>query len=612
MSKRRPIQVALIVTALSHSLFTSCVDNDYDLSKDIDMTVTVGGNNLTLPGSNTDTISLRKIFDLDDGESNTLKTNRGEIAGLNIGDYYLKESDGDEPTQSTLTVEPTYLKLGESTETAQELLFANPSLIGATEDIQVLVDLTTDFNIHNEEIPGQLREMDWVELSAPVYVRINFTSPDGIKKLTLQEGLTINFADYLEFETEQKDFYAANKNVISITQSTPINENGERISVKLKRIDLAAGGVKDKFIPSPDPKDESVYGTIDLDMDIKVNGDVALNVDDFPLGKTTAKAEFKAEIQIPGANVESARGIIAPNFDVNFDPINFVDVPEFLNDKETNIDLYDPQIFITVNNTAPVGINVVAEMVGLDEHDEPIMVNGQKARIQIGRNDYEEDNALYLENNKKKTFALSILPHTYMTEDTVMVLVSDLNRLISKIPAKIGVENINPTVPQKPYTVTLNRTHDITTQYEIITPLTFGENLNFVYKDTLDGWNEDLEDIKIKAVEVELITENTIPMEMFLEATPIYKDDIERQNVFVDVQGTITAGTGNINDGKEGSIKVNLTSDNGELEQLDGLALKITGKSNPSIAGTPLNEKQSLRIKDVKLRIKDGITVDLN
>ena len=50
--------------ALSLLGITACVDNAYDLSKDVDMTITVGGENLSIPGSNTDLITLEKIFDL--------------------------------------------------------------------------------------------------------------------------------------------------------------------------------------------------------------------------------------------------------------------------------------------------------------------------------------------------------------------------------------------------------------------------------------------------------------------------------------------------------------------------------------------------------------------
>ena len=45
--------------------FASCVDDQYDLDKDVDMTVTVGGD-LTIPGSSTEEITLKKIFDLEE------------------------------------------------------------------------------------------------------------------------------------------------------------------------------------------------------------------------------------------------------------------------------------------------------------------------------------------------------------------------------------------------------------------------------------------------------------------------------------------------------------------------------------------------------------------
>lgn len=43
----------------------SCVDSKYDLDKDIDWTITVGGDYLTVPVGTTDTIFLSKIIDLE-------------------------------------------------------------------------------------------------------------------------------------------------------------------------------------------------------------------------------------------------------------------------------------------------------------------------------------------------------------------------------------------------------------------------------------------------------------------------------------------------------------------------------------------------------------------
>jgi len=52
MNKRRLIKASLWTTALSPFFFASCVDDSYDLTKDIDMTITVGGD-LSIPGSGT-------------------------------------------------------------------------------------------------------------------------------------------------------------------------------------------------------------------------------------------------------------------------------------------------------------------------------------------------------------------------------------------------------------------------------------------------------------------------------------------------------------------------------------------------------------------------------
>ena len=52
----------LLLSALG--ITSACVDNSYDLSKDIDMTVTVGGD-LTTPGNSSEEITLNDLFDVD-------------------------------------------------------------------------------------------------------------------------------------------------------------------------------------------------------------------------------------------------------------------------------------------------------------------------------------------------------------------------------------------------------------------------------------------------------------------------------------------------------------------------------------------------------------------
>lgn len=54
---------------LSFPLWTvSCVDNKYDLDKDIDMTINVGGEHLTIPAGSSDTAYLSKIIEVEEGD----------------------------------------------------------------------------------------------------------------------------------------------------------------------------------------------------------------------------------------------------------------------------------------------------------------------------------------------------------------------------------------------------------------------------------------------------------------------------------------------------------------------------------------------------------------
>ena len=149
---KRPLttKTSLLVCAAA-LLATACVDNDYDLSKDIDLTVTAGGKYFTIPASSTEHITLDRIFDLDDNQT-LKKAEASNPFGLAEGDYYLSEKS-DEEKESDLTIDPTTLKLGRSTEETDELTFANPGIIGL-EDVQTLTKLNTEYQLQNDDVPG--------------------------------------------------------------------------------------------------------------------------------------------------------------------------------------------------------------------------------------------------------------------------------------------------------------------------------------------------------------------------------------------------------------------------------------------------------------------------
>ena len=107
-------------------MLTACVDHDYDLSKDIDLTVTLGGNELTLPTSSTDVYTMAQILDLDPENSSIKPVETQGQYGLNKGDYVLTQT-GD-PSESTVSIDAVNLSdITGSTVTIVDMADYEPS-----------------------------------------------------------------------------------------------------------------------------------------------------------------------------------------------------------------------------------------------------------------------------------------------------------------------------------------------------------------------------------------------------------------------------------------------------------------------------------------------------
>lgn len=107
MNKLSRISTMIGTSIIALGSFQSCVDDDYDLSKDMNLVVNVGGGQLSVPGSSTELFSLEKLLDLDP-ESSIKAADQAlaEKYGLAVGDYLLMQS-GD-PTSSNFKIDPIH------------------------------------------------------------------------------------------------------------------------------------------------------------------------------------------------------------------------------------------------------------------------------------------------------------------------------------------------------------------------------------------------------------------------------------------------------------------------------------------------------------------------
>ena len=177
--RTRTFQGMFLLSLLSLS---ACVDNDYDLSKDVDMTITVGGENLSIPGSNTDLITLEKIFDLDP---------ESDVQADANGDYALTMNG--EGTESTVNVEGVTVEGSqiETTASTTDLYFQYVP----AQATETTVDTEASFAINKTDVTTDVVALHHVNTEA--VASLNLTFNGNAKNIHLGQGFRITFPDYM-------------------------------------------------------------------------------------------------------------------------------------------------------------------------------------------------------------------------------------------------------------------------------------------------------------------------------------------------------------------------------------------------------------------------------
>lgn len=144
---------ALTAMLSASALLTGCVDDDYDLSKDIDKNVTVGGNTLYLPACSTGEITMSRVLDLkDDSSIRAIKATDTEKYGLQVGDYILLE-DGD-PSETYVKVEQVHFNDFQITSDGIDVPFV------PFGDLTLPANFTSNITIRNNNVDTEIKRLD--------------------------------------------------------------------------------------------------------------------------------------------------------------------------------------------------------------------------------------------------------------------------------------------------------------------------------------------------------------------------------------------------------------------------------------------------------------------
>ena len=584
-TKKRPlIAAALLLT--SFGITTSCIDNSYDLNKDIDMTISAGGEHLAIPVGYTEKITLDKIIELDEGDDLQIVD----------GEYHLLKKDNIDETNTSVKlvtveeslnpIEPIKVLNNQEYDIKHEVLFEN---IG-TEDV-------IEAQAHG--IDKAVIDIGSLTADTPTKLTLSFkietTNTIMYDRVTIG-NMTITFPDFIKFEGGQSGL---NGQTLTITNEI-IYKNNPTFT---KSLSIAKYSFGEKYGDGNKIKEENGDRILKIEEEkitIKTNGIVygAQGSGSLSITPTVTLAEMA---------VSEVYGTIQPDIDVKPTEVELNNLPDFLQDDEIRLDITNPVFSFNANNPLNTDVEMDGVLTGYKD--------GKVTKIvKIGSGNGGASITLKPSGDKQQTISIVRDEQTVVEANATKVVVPNLNDIIETIPDHINVE-LKPAVKtEQYYTVNLGQDYTLNSAYDIDIPLSFGSNLKIVYEETLDNFDLDLEDVDIKKAVLSINAVNTIPLAMEIKNDNVSALDANGnviKDIDVTVEGTITESK----DGKtevSSALNVNLNETaEGAISKLDGLKLKITAVPGQA-TDVQLLSTQWMQLKDMKLKIPNGIKVDLN
>ena len=564
----------------------SCVDNKYDLDKDIDMTINVGGEHLTIPAGSSDTAYLSKIIEVEEGD--ILQPD----ATTRV--YHLTKKDD-------IDVEPTTVKevtISETTTKLEETKIVNTTSSLINEDVTEGINTLGDFKAESNNIDEALKELGALYAKTPVdlILTIDFANTGDLSFAKVKaNNLKIIFPDYIVFKAEE-----GIQGHELILDGQVLSENGSSYSRTLK-----VEGYK--FSENAGAGRKPNEGTLTIEGVISMEGEV---VTSGVSGTGTLSLVPKTVLREMTAS--SVTGVIQPEIKAETTNIELNDLPDFLKDEGTRMDITNPVILLRAENQLETPVEVDAVLTPMKGNAQ---IDGKEVKVGSG---YGKTPVVLASG--KNVIALSRTGECTIEGVTSNVKVEDINNLLETIPDDIEVD-LQPVVRNEDYyTAELGRAYEMPSSYEVDVPLSFEQNLNIVYNDSVQDLNKDLNDLDkviLKKANVLLTVDNAIPLKLQLKPENVLIKDVYG-NELTAVKKTIEEDKQYVTESTDGEkpvtseLVLNLTSeDTAFLSKIDRICFKLTAVPG-SATGVPLKDTQWLKVTSIKLSVQGGVNVDLN
>ncbi|MBL1007292.1 MAG: hypothetical protein JJO71_27050 [Escherichia coli] len=519
-TKHLKIRLFSSILVMGSLLVTGCSDSDYDFNN-IDATIGIGGDGLELPASNTDNIKLSEVLDLEENGSVVADTSTGF-------DYVFRQQGNDveaaHPYISIITVARRQSSSSNITlsfnASARNSRAASGHASRASRALPVLHGEGDVFEFSYEgNKPQEVEELTAAEVSSTINLKVDF---ENLASMVREfDKITLTFPSYMKLAVDGK---MVEGNTITLNNVSTL-ENLE------KKIDIVGLDFTKK-----DALGELKIAKTNLGEKIQLTGKVhmAVETSNYSFSSGISSVSMKNNLSMSDIKITGATGKFNPTINLNtLGNVHISGIPDFLKDGNVVVDLYNPQIYLTLNSNLGIEGFAGGTLKSLKDGREIASVEVPEFAVKA--------------NGTTQVVICRNAAATEAGSDVEKVEVPNLSNLVKIMPDEITFQANARANNQKAGTFKLGyHGYEVAPSYSIDSPIAFAEDACIEYSDDLDGWNDDIKDLNMAdGAYIQLSTQVTscVPAYLSVKATPVdvYGREISKDELEVEITGEIKA-----------------------------------------------------------------------